>query len=64
MVSRTGQEELGVSCKSEEVLSPGDQDACCGGSRLEPAGWPGHSCRTRAVAGAPAVEGPRGLVAA
>ena len=52
-----------------EVLSPGAQDACWGGTGvgggpgLEPAGRPGHSCHTRALAGAPAVEGPGGLVA-
>lgn len=52
-----------MSCKSEKFSALETRMHVGGGSRLEPAGWPGHSCHTRAVAGAPAVEGPRGLVA-
>ena len=46
-----------------EVLSPGAQGACGRGPGLESAGWPEHSCHTRALAGAPAAEGPGRLVA-
>lgn len=56
-----GNWECPANLRSSQPWRPG---WCCGGSRLEPAGWPGHSCRTRAVAGAPAVEGPRGLCGA
>lgn len=65
--SRTGQEEPGLSCKSEKfsALEPRMRVGAGrgGGPGLEPAGRPGHSCHTRALAGAPAVEGPGGLVA-